>query len=407
VKSSRSWDGSDGMIRTLDSTRDVTTFPCWLIRGACRVRLILALLVMCMGATACREQEIGQAPATLVAVRAGQVEEITVPREIVVPAEIEPESKVLLAPEVSGMIKEIRVREGDRITRGEPLILIDDRDHRNSLAQAEAGLAAAQAQVASAEQTYNVVRTQFERMEKLWESKSISEAAYDKVRARHEQARSGHLSAQAQLKAARAQLATVQSMVEDCVITAPFDGYVAARLENPGAVVQTMPPTSLMLVVQLDPVRIKASVPEQILTGISLGMPAEVLLDALPGDVSVGEIAAISPLVDPASRNGTVEVRLANPEGKIRPGMAARVRITLGERAYLSVPRSCLLSGVSDREGQVFALDSSNRAQRRQLKLAGFYEEKALVTDGLLAGERVVIRGMHAVADGAEVRVEE
>lgn len=341
-----------------------------------------------------------------VVVRVERVSPLVVPRRVEAPGDVLPEARVVIMPEVSGRIRAIHAREGDAIRAGDVLVEIEDRDFRDGVAQAEAGLAAAEAQLVGAQQTFDVVKVQYERMESLRRSDSISQGAFDEVRARYEQARAALRAAEAQVTAARARLRSARSMLADCRILAPFDGFVAERYEDPGAAVQTMPPTAIMLVVQVDPVRVKARLGERDLVKVSPGMPARVLLDAFPGEVFSGEVAMVSPTVDPVSRNGVVEVRLANPGGRIRPGMAARIEVDLGEENYLSVPRSSLLSVLSDRESELFVVGEGDRAERRRVVLAGYHGDRALVVEGVAEGERVVSRGAHGVSDGDQLRVE-
>ncbi|MBN2057041.1 efflux RND transporter periplasmic adaptor subunit [bacterium] len=361
--------------------------------------LLVLVLHGCSSAPAMEETE------SLPPVKTTEVASVNVPRVLEVAADVYPENEVVLMPEVTGVIEAVHGREGDAITTGQLLITINDEDMLNTVLQAESAVAAAEAQAVGADQTWRAAKAHFERMEQLWATKSISAGAYDEVRAGYEQARAAHLAAQSQLKAAGARLAMARSSLRKCSIYSPFDGFIASRLENPGAVVQTMPPTSIMVVVQVDPIRIKARVPELDFFKLTAGMSVDILLDALPDKKFTGSISRLGPVVDPVSRTGTVEMTIANSDAQIKPGMAARVRIDLGTRTYLCVPRTSLLTMVSDRQSEVFVLRPDNIAERRKISLAGYHEELALVEDGVKAGDQVISRGVHAVVDGGRVRV--
>ena len=202
---------------------------------------ILGLAVLAACGQALESDSSGPA---VVPVRIAAVARTTVPEVVEAAADVLAENRTVLAPEVGGLVESIEVRQGDQVTKGQVLVRIADRDYRNTLVQAEAALAAAEAQKIGADQAFETAAAQFERMKELRRTDSISQGAFDEVQARYEQARAAKRSTEAQVRSARAQLGLAQEALEDTELRAPFDGYVAQRLVDAGSVLQTMPPTS-------------------------------------------------------------------------------------------------------------------------------------------------------------------
>lgn len=372
------------------------------------IGIMAVLLIMAIAGIGCKQKALEQSTAKQIpSVRGATVETLTIDRTVQVAADVSAESMVMLLPEVGGAVTAVSKREGDMVKKGEVVVEINDRETLNLVAQAEAASAGAEAGAVGAAQAFEVAERHYERMKKLRDTESISQGAYDEVRARYDGARAANLAAQAQLKAARAQLSTAQKMLEDVKVRSPLDGYVAKRYVNPGSVLQTMPPTELLLLVQVNPIRVRAEVGELDFVKIKQGMSVTITFDALPDEEFTGEIAMLSPMIDPASRTGAVEVVLPNPEAKIRPGMAGRIIISLGTMQIKVIPRTALVNTVSDRKSQVFVLEANSTARRQDIELNGFYQDYAVVVSGVEVGDQIISRGLSGVSDGVTVRVEQ
>ena len=113
-------------------------------------------------------------------------------------------------------------------------------------------------------------------------------------------------------------------------ITSPVSGFVGKRVLDPGAWVT--PNTPFISVVDIAVVRLIANIVEKDIRRITSGLPADVAVDAYPGEKFVGKVAHIAPVLDPATRTGQIEVEIANPSFRLKPGMYARVSVTTSTR---------------------------------------------------------------------------
>jgi membrane fusion protein (multidrug efflux system) len=153
----------------------------------------------------------------------------------------------------------------------------------------------------------------------------------------------------------------------------------------------------------LDTLILRVNVPERELSKLSVGQPAELAFDAVPGRTFRGEIALISPSIDPATATFGVRIRVTETGGLLRPGMFARVAIVYERKPdALQIPRTALL----DSEGppKVFVV-KDGKAAERAVKLGLSNGAWIEVTEGLKDGEKVVVVGHGAVKPGAAVRV--
>ncbi|HET6342702.1 MAG TPA: efflux RND transporter periplasmic adaptor subunit [Gemmatimonadota bacterium] len=202
----------------------------------------------------------------------------------------------------AGRISSILVEESDRVGGGQVVARLDAREALLAVRQAEAGLAEAEARY---------------REMTLFDDR-IEDPAVRRERAKAARARSGLDRAEAAVSRARLDLGNT-------ALAAPFSGRIANVLVGPGEIVAAG--EDLLTVVDLSPILVEVQIVESELRWLREGSRAEVRLPALPDTVLRGRIRSINPVVDPATRSARVTVVLANPEGRILPGMFAEVRL--------------------------------------------------------------------------------
>ncbi len=236
----------------------------------------------------------------------------------------------------SGRVREVRVRENQPVGAGAVLLVIDPTEYELAVSEAEAGLRAAEA-------SYRELTLSDDRM--------IIDPAIREERDRAARARSGLDAAEVRLK--RAQIELGRTRVE-----APFPGRVASVKIVPGQWVRVG--DELLTVVDVDPIRIEVQVLEGDVRFLAVGRRADVELTAFPGERVVGRIETINPVVDRQTRMAKVTVSVPNANGRILPGMFARVSLE-AERFpdRLLVPRSAIL----ERDGRtmLFVLKGDRR----------------------------------------------
>ena len=261
-------------------------------------------------------------------------------REIVVSAEaagvIEPYVTVEVKSKASGEILEVLADSGDRVERGTLLLRIDQRQLRNTLAQAKADLEVARARLANA-------KAQLRRSEKLFQAQSLSETSYD-------QAVLDHATAKAEVVRSVAAVENAQIEMDDADVLAPIDGTILQRDVERGQVISSPTRdvaggTVLLTMAALERVRVRTLVDETDIGKIRPGLAATVDVSAYPDRPFHGSVLKIEPQ-SATEQNVTMFptlIGLDNPEGLLKPGMNCEVEIHVDRReAVLAIPNAAL-----------------------------------------------------------------
>jgi len=288
-------------------------------------------------------------------------------------ATVEPEEQSAVVPKVPGRtVLEVFVDEGDRVKKGQPLASLDASLIRRQLEEARA--------------FYETAAADYERLRSLYEEEVVSRQAVDQARARYAQAKSAF------------EQAGIMSGYH--TITATAEGIVAKRFIDPG---DTAPQGPAFLIFRQDNVKAVGAVPEKSFTGIRLGAKVTLLVDAVPGREFEAEVTNLSPVIDPATRTGKVEVSLPS-EGVILPGMFVRARMIPGERRVMALPREAVsrLAGTGE---TVCYVAEEGRAVLRVIGTGIEHEGYVEVTEGLTPGDEVIVTRAGAVRDGTRIEV--
>ncbi len=298
-------------------------------------------------------------------------------------APIEADRRALVMPKVSGEIRAVLADEGQRVKAGQTLARLDGDQLRLEVALNEA--------------TMRKLERDYNRNMELQQKGLVSATAIDNLKYELE-------AAKASWELARLQLSYTE-------IRSPIAGTVTQRLDlvkvgntvTPvGGVIESAD-SSLFVVEDLDTLILRVNVPERELSKLSVGQPAELSFDAVPGRTFQGEIALISPSIDPATATFGVRIRVTETGGLLRPGMFARVAIVYERKLdALQIPRAALLD--TDGQAKVFVV-TGGKAVERAVKLGLSNGAWIEVTEGLADGEQVVVVGQGAVKPGAAVRV--
>jgi membrane fusion protein, multidrug efflux system len=280
---------------------------------------------------------------------------------------------VVIRPEIAGRIAEITFQEGQRITKGAILVRLDDSIARATLAQAQASIAFSRAELSRADQ---LVRQNT-----------------GPIRTR-EQAAAKLLADEATVQLAKAQL-------DKQVLTAPFDGVLGLRKVSVGDFVQSG--KDIVNLEAIDTLKLDFRVPEMFLTAVKIGQTVKIAVDAFAGRSFDGEVYAIDPLIDVNGRAVVIRARVANPDGALRPGLFARVALTLTvvPDAVLIPEQAIVAFG---KEQFVFKVVDGKVAQTK-VTLGERRNAEVEITQGLKVGDVVVTAGQLKIRDGSPVAV--
>ena len=301
---------------------------------------------------------------------------------------------VAIAPRTGGRLLSVNVQLGDRVRRGQVLAKVEDREIVEQVRAAEASQEVAKATIRQREADLNVAKLNFDRSKNLFDRQLLAKQALDDAESRHLAAVAQLDLSTAQLSANAARLEELKINLQHTSVTSPVDGFVASRTVDPGAMVNTN--TSIASVVDISRLRLVVNVVERDLRMVSPGDVADVEVDAYPGEKFTGKIARVAPVLDPATRTAAMEVEIPNNDNKLKPGMYARINLTVEDRKNtLVVPKNAVIDFENKRG--VWMPDAENRAQFVPITLGIEGSDQIEVLSGLKDGDKFVTTGAAAV----------
>ena len=334
-------------------------------------------------------------------VEVGTVTRATIAAELTVVGNLIGDSTVSVAPRAAGRLQDVFVRLGDRVARGQRIAKVEDFELLEQIKQQEAGQDVAHATIRQREADLTVAKTSVDRARSLFEKQIMPKQQLDDAEARH-------LAAQAQLDLARAQAQQSKARLDELkinlantLITSPMNGVISRRLVDPGASVGQNAP--VVEVVDISRVRLIANVVEKDLKQLQSGDATQVEVDAFPGETFMGRIARVSPVLDPATRTAPIEVEIPNPAYRLKPGMYARVGITLDTtKDALVVPATALVD-LGGRRGVFQPL--SQTAVFRAVQVGTEQGQIVEILGGLSEGDEVITTGAGQLRDGDRIQI--
>jgi membrane fusion protein (multidrug efflux system) len=289
---------------------------------------------------------------------------------------------VTVSADLPGVVERISFESGQSVSTGDVLVELDTRQER--------------AQLASLEAQSELARVNYGRMQQLVNAGVISRMDYDQ--------------ATSQQKATEANVAEIRATIARKTIRAPFSGILGIRKVNLGQYLAAGAP---MVVLQsLNPIYVDFGVPQQTAAQVKVGSKLRVASEDLAGHGFTGRVTALDSVIDETTRNVQVQATLANPEGKLRPGMFVQVDVGVGAgRAAITLPASAIsyapygdsvfvITDLKDPKGKTY------RGVRQQfVKLEGSRGDQVAVISGVNPGDEVVTSGVFKLRNGAAVQV--
>ena len=233
------------------------------------------------------------------------------------------EATVDIVPRVAGRIQQVAVKLGDRVTRGQTVVKIEDQAVREQVAQVQANIEVNQATVQSRENDQKVAQSALERAQTSFASGLLSKQGLEDAESRFNSTVSQVTVAKAQLASTRARLDELSVTLDETSVVSPVDGFVARRNLDAGAFAGTNTP--VLSVVDIGTVRLVANLVEKDFRRVQPGVRAIVEVDAFPGEQFTGKVSRVAPVFDPATRTASMEIEVPNPGFRLKPGMYARV----------------------------------------------------------------------------------
>jgi membrane fusion protein, multidrug efflux system len=371
------------------------------------VRIIAMLTVLSPWLGGCNEPRQAAAEAAPDKPEVGVVVVKAEPRAIMreLPGRIAPMRVSEVRPRVSGIIVERTFRQGSEVKAGDPLYRIDPRPFEVELQASEAALARAEAVLVQASQHAR-------RIAVLTSQRTAPEAENEKAIA-------GERQAAADVEARKADVARARLNLDYATIRAPIDGVVGAAMVSEGALVVQHEPTALATIQQLDPVYadFTQSVAEltRLRRAFETGELDRIAADAIkvrlvlddgsPYDLP-GRLLFSEAKVDAQTGQVTLRGEFPNPKRDLLPGMYVRVRIEQGiDSDSIAVPQQAIQRN-NGGGSEVFVITGDDRVVIRPIRTGSAQDGFSFVTEGLRAGDRVVVDGFQKFAAGDKVKAQ-
>jgi membrane fusion protein (multidrug efflux system) len=317
--------------------------------------------------------EAGSGSEAAEPVKVMTVAKTIIARTIDYTATVQAFEEVNMAPSSPGRVDKIYVEVGDRVEKGQNLFLMDRTQYyanKIQLANLEKDLA---------------------RLDTLLKLGSVKAQTYDQTKAQYEVMKTN-----------------VDFMEENTLIEAPFSGIITGKYLEDGELYSGAPgmsgKSSVVTLMEINPVKVIVSVSEQYFPLIKKGMTARIEADVYPGEEFTGRIFRVHPTIDAMSRTFKAEIEIPNGKEILRPGMFARVFIDMGEVEAIVVPSNAVLIQEGTNDRFVFVV-KDGVAVRQLVKLGKRFDDRFEIAGGLNEGDSLVVDGQARLSNGQQVEV--
>lgn len=318
-----------------------------------------------------------------------------------------------VSAQMTGTLTEVLIDEGFKVRKGQVLARLDDTGLK-------AGLAAAEAQIRTAEANQGQLRAQLAQAQADERRQAELAASGMTTHQSREQASTAVKTVSAQLEAAQRQIELAQAQARQArvnfdyaTVRAPFDGIVTARAAQVGEIISPLSAgggftrTGVGTIVDMDSLEVNVDVNEAYIAQVKADMPCEAVLDAYPDWKIPAHVVAVIPSADRGKATVKVRVALEQKDDRVVPDMGVRVSFLATKPKAEAKPVPGVLlppEAVVERDGgpAVFVVQD-NRAERRAVKLGGDVGKFRLATEGLKAGETVVVSPPAELKQGSTV----
>jgi membrane fusion protein (multidrug efflux system) len=295
-----------------------------------------------------------------------------------------------LSLETDGTVTDVQFQSGQKVKAGQPIVQLDSAVETALLETAQADLGLAQ--------------VDYSRGSQLVGSQAISKGEFDRL--------------SAVLKKSKAQVNQLKAALGKKSILAPFSGTIGIRQVDVGDYVATG--TMIATLQDTSSLYVDFFVPEQSVPKVAIGQPVQIIVAAYPGESFPGTITAINPKVEDSTRNVQVRAKLANPDGKLLPGMFASLEVLLpNPRPSIVVPESAIsytLYGnsvyvVAQKKTEDGTVEKDDKgqpiliAERRFVETGERRDAQVMIIKGLQNGEQVVTAGQIKLDNGAHIAI--
>jgi multidrug efflux pump subunit AcrA (membrane-fusion protein) len=402
--------------------------------------ILFGILFLALLANACEKAGTNTAPEE----RAYNVQVLAAEKKALRPfveaiGTLHPHDEVTVSTEVDGILRDLKVDEGIKVSKGMLLAVIDDADYNHEVKRAEGVLEAAQSRLqqlltgarpqevqlvkAEVDQTLADMekrRADMERAKKLVQDKYISaqewdsaRTAYDVAVATHQKAKENYAlvvegprqeeiaQARAQVDQAQAAQSLARQKLSKTKIFSPLAGTVRVRKVSKGEFVKNG--AALFVIIQSNPIKLRFTVTERDVGKVKMGQDVSLRVDAFPTSEFKGGVTTIYPSLEEKTRTLLLEALVPNADERLKPGFFAKVVLYTGQpKETVVIPVTALL--YEESKIRIF-VEEQSRAKEKVVKVGSKYGEGMEITEGLQEGEKVVVAGQQNLSEGVKVNV--
>ncbi|MBT1072676.1 efflux RND transporter periplasmic adaptor subunit [Pelotalea chapellei] len=318
----------------------------------------------------------------------------SLPEQVEAVGSIKARNIAIVSARISGSVTGVYVKEGDRVSRGKPLVTIEASEGGAAAAGALSGVQEAERGLDEARSRKKLADATFQRFSKLYNEQAVTRQEFEVRQMEQEVAAQGVARAEARLNQAGESAKAAGAIAGYGKVVAPVSGIVVAKQVDPGQTV--FPGTPLVTIEGEDGYRLEVAAPEGLLSKVHVGDNVAVILE---GGATRGRVAEVVPTVDPGSR--TFLAKLDISARGLRSGSYGKALFKTGARPGVAVPTAAVVERGA--LTSVWVVSRDGIARLRLVKLGKSLGDRIEVLSGLSAGERIVTAGMEKVSDGARV----
>lgn len=353
--------------------------PCNYLKYLLNVILFCSLLLpLGCGGSEETANATAEKPEKVVPVSIEVVQPSDLQETFTLPAGLEAWEDIVVSAEIAGPVRRFEYQEGERVSAGAVLLEIDPETVQSNLARDE--------------ENYKVSKRKLERYRDLSAEGLVSDQELDELE-------NSVTAADMALKATRLRL-------DKCFPKAPISGIVDRHYVDRGEYVD--PGKPLLLLVQVDKLKVIADVPEKDVPFLQVGQQVEIVtavINERPEHRVRGNIEHIAFSADESTRTYRTKISIDNSAGLLRPGMIVRARFV---RRHLQQVISAPLYAVLDRDGEKWVFVAEQGVARKlKVTTGSSIDQRILIKSGLAAGQRLIVKGQQLLLDGAKISLEE
>lgn len=347
--------------------------------------LILVLLLSIISGCEPEEKKVEQDE---ISVQAYEVQKGQVEKEVCYTGTLRGVKEAVITPKLPNQVLQVRVKPGDKVRKGQLLILLESQGVDGQLGMAQAGVSQAAAALDNAEKSYK-------RMDELFKQGAISQQQYD-------QAKTGYDVAKASMEQARAAVQSADTQADYARICSPIDGTVGIVYLNVGDTADTHKAAGVIS--DLSSMEVEIAVNENDITYLNEGREVKIMVDAASDEPFTGKVTEVSSVADLYSKSYPVKIQINNKEGRLKSGMFSRVTLgTAHKDDAVVIPAAAVVEKGVGR--MVYILNADSTVKEVEVELGIIGTDKVEILKGVEAGNKIIVKGQTLLHDGDKVRV--